>query len=107
MCRYRPRGVWDAEDGRPDVNDTLLEVHRVGNAWVVDGAKRLEPLVFLSGAKAEAQAHALARGLAQVGGDARVAIHDRAQQLVGTFRYFAEEKSPPSGGPAGPEQPGG
>jgi hypothetical protein len=79
------------------VNDTLLKVHRVGAAWMVDGAQGLEPLLFLSGAKAEAQAHALARGLVQVGGDARVAVHDRAQQLVGTFRYFADEKTPSSG----------
>ena len=79
------------------MNDTLVKVRRVGAAWMVDGANGLEPMLFLSGAKAEAQAHALARGIAQVGSDARVAIHDRAQQLVGTFRYFADETAPSSG----------
>jgi hypothetical protein len=73
------------------VINALVKVRPVGAAWVVDGAEGLQPLLFLSGAKAEAQAHALARCIAVVGGDARVAIHDRAEQLVGTVRYFAEE----------------
>jgi hypothetical protein len=77
--------------GRPAVNDTMLKVRRVGAAWIVDGARGLEPLLFLSGAKAEAQAHTLARSLAEAGGDARVAVHDRSEQLVGTVRYFAAD----------------
>lgn len=71
--------------------DALVKVRPVGAAWVVEGAEGLQPLLFLSGAKAEAQAHALAKCIAGVGGDARVAIHDRAEQLVGTVRYFADE----------------
>jgi hypothetical protein len=71
--------------------DALVKVRPMGAAWVVESAERLEPLLFLSGAKAEAQAHAIARSIARTGGDARVAVHDRAQQLVGTVRYFAED----------------
>jgi hypothetical protein len=58
---------------------------------MVDGAERLEPLLFLTGAQAEAQARRIAQTIARVGGDARVAIHDRTEQLVGTIRYFAED----------------
>lgn len=71
--------------------DALVNVRPIGGAWVVEGAERLQPLLFLSGAKAEAQAHAIARSIARTGGDARVAIHDRAEQLVGTVRYFADD----------------
>jgi hypothetical protein len=81
------------------VIDALVKVRPMGAAWVVDGAERLEPLLFLSGAKAEAQAHAIAKSIAKVGGDARVAIHDRTEQLVGTIRYFADDATVP------PEQP--
>ena len=73
------------------VIDALVKVRPVGAAWMVEGAERLQPLLFLSGAKAEAQAHAIARCIARAGGDARVAVHDRSQQLVGTVRYFADE----------------
>jgi len=82
------------------VIDALVKVRPMGAAWVVDGAERLEPLLFLSGAKAEAQAHAIAKSIAKGGGDARVAIHDRAEQLVGTVRYFAEDAAAPSEAPA-------
>jgi hypothetical protein len=71
--------------------DALVRVRPVGAAWLVDGAEGLEPLLFLSGAKAEAQAHALARSIAHSGADARVAVHDRTEQVVGTFRFFARE----------------
>lgn len=71
--------------------DALVKVLPVGAAWMVEGAERLQPLLFLSGAKAEAQAHAIARCIAKTGGDARVAVHDRSQQLIGTVRYFADE----------------
>ena len=71
--------------------DALVKVRPLGAAWIVDGSERLEPLLFLSGAQAEAQAHAFAQCIARTGGDARVAVHDRAEQLVGTVRYFADD----------------
>jgi hypothetical protein len=73
------------------VIDALVKVCPIGGAWMVEGAQDLQPLLFLSGAKAEAQAHAIARSIAKTGGDARVAVHDRSQQLVGTVRYFADD----------------
>jgi hypothetical protein len=79
------------------MDDATVKVGPSGEGWVVDAGIGLQPLMFLSGAKAEAQAHALARSLASAGSDARVAVHDRAQQLVGAYRYFAEDDLP---GPA-------
>jgi hypothetical protein len=76
------------------MHDALVRVRPVGAAWLVDGAEGLEPLLFLSGAKAEAQAHALAKSIADSGADARVAVHDKTDQLVGTRRYFAREEAP-------------
>jgi hypothetical protein len=76
------------------MDDTMVKVEPSGSGWVVDGGLGLQPLMFLSGAKAEAQAHALARSLASAGSDARVAVHDRAQQLVGAYRYFADDEAP-------------
>ena len=73
------------------MDDALVKVRPAGSGWVVDGGRGLQPLVFLSGAKAEAQAHTFARVMALAGSDARVAVHDRTQQLVGTARYFAAE----------------
>jgi hypothetical protein len=73
------------------LRDELVSVRPVDCGWMVEGGMGLEPLLFLSGAKAEAQAHALARSIAETGGDARVALHDRAQQLIGAFRYFAAD----------------
>jgi hypothetical protein len=68
----------------------------MGCGWVVEGAMGLQPLLFLSGAKAEAQAHALAKSIAETGGDARVTLHDRTEQLVGAFRYFAADPLEPA-----------
>jgi hypothetical protein len=46
--------------------------------------------MFLSGAKAETAAHALARRLSRRGGAAaQVVIEDRASQVVGAKRYPA------------------
>jgi len=56
----------------------------------MDCSAGLEPIVFASGAKAEAQAHTLPRKLARAGADARVEVHDRRRRLVGTTRYFAD-----------------
>jgi hypothetical protein len=58
--------------------------------WLIDCSAGLEPLVFGSGAKAEAHAHALASRIARTGADARVLVHDRRHRLVGTTRYFAD-----------------
>lgn len=64
-----------------------LDVRPMEAGWRVD-VEHCEPLVFLSGAAAEAGAHALATRLATSGSDVRVVVHDRLSQVVGTRRYF-------------------
>jgi hypothetical protein len=49
-----------------------------------------EPQVFFSGAHAEARAHRIGRSIARTGSDAMVVVHDRADQVVGTTRYFGD-----------------
>jgi xanthine/CO dehydrogenase XdhC/CoxF family maturation factor len=72
------------------VEDVHLHVRPAGDGWLVDAAGALEPLMFRSGGRAEAQAHALARTLAQAGQLARVMVHDRSQQVVGSTLYAPE-----------------
>ncbi len=72
-------------------DDVLLTIRPLGNGWMMDCNAGVEPLVFGTGARAEAHAHLLARKLAGGGADARVLVHDRGQQLVGSTRYFADE----------------
>lgn len=81
--------------GEPPVR--LLFVRPCAAVWWVD-AEGLQPLSFASGAQAEQQAHALARGFAAAGFDASIRVHDAAQALVGTVIYYARgEPSPPQG----------
>jgi hypothetical protein len=69
--------------------ENTVKVSRSGGGWIVASDGNLEPLLFLSGARAEAQAHLLARSLASAGTSVSVAVHDRADQLVGRHSYFA------------------
>jgi len=64
-----------------------LDVRPVDAGWRVD-VDRCEPLMFSSGAAAEAGAHALAARMAKAGSDVQVIVHDRMLQVVGTRRYF-------------------
>jgi xanthine/CO dehydrogenase XdhC/CoxF family maturation factor len=73
------------------MEDIRLHVRPAGDGWLVDAAGAIEPLVFRSGGRAEAQAHALARTLATSGQSARVLVHDRAQQIVGSTSYAPRE----------------
>lgn len=50
----------------------------------------LEPLMFPSGATAERAARRLAAGLASLGDDVRVEIHDNRNALVAHIRVFAD-----------------
>ncbi|RAK60604.1 hypothetical protein DJ021_12705 [Phenylobacterium hankyongense] len=65
-----------------------ISVSPVEGGWSVrcDGA--VQPLMFLSGARAEDQARALARRLSLYGDIARVLVHDRTSRLVGATCYF-------------------
>jgi len=71
-----------------------MSTHRVilvaplADGWAVLCAG-LEPLVFRSGARAEAQAKKLAAVLARLGRAVQVRILDRGRNLVGTQLYPA------------------
>jgi hypothetical protein len=64
-----------------------LEVRPTDVGWLVD-VEHCEPLIFSTGAAAEAGAHALAARMAIAGSDVHVVVHDRLLQVVGTRRYF-------------------
>lgn len=83
-----PRGEAILRKKELSVEDVVLRVRPAASGWLVE-ASDLEPLMFFSGAKAEAQAHALARCMASTGNDAEVVVHDRTEKIVGAARYFA------------------
>jgi hypothetical protein len=64
-----------------------ITVGPVAGGWAVVCDQISEPMVFLSGGRAEAQARALARSLSQAGKHVSLKVHDRAQALVGATRY--------------------
>lgn len=66
----------------------VILVSPLADGWAVRTAG-LEPLVFRSGARAEAQARRLAIVLARLGRNVQVRILDRARNLVGTHVYPA------------------
>lgn len=69
-------------------NHRVIVVSPLADGWAVRTAG-LEPLVFRSGARAEAQARRLAVALAQLGREVQVRILDRARNLVGAQTYPA------------------
>jgi hypothetical protein len=68
------------------MHDHLIEVRPCPGGWRVS-LDDLQPLMFLSGRKAEAHARDLARRLAEIGDSVRVLIHDRTSALVGTQAF--------------------
>jgi hypothetical protein len=62
-----------------------------GGGWSLVCDYGLEPMMFLSGARAEAQARALARRLSEAGGDVELTVRDRSRTLIGQTRYRAAE----------------
>lgn len=75
---------------REQENSRHISVDAVEGGWLVNGLEGCEDLLFLSGGRAEHQAHALAQCLAALGYDTRVEIHDRTNALAGDFRYAAQ-----------------
>lgn len=66
----------------------VILVSPLADGWAVRCAG-IEPLVFLSGGRAEAYARRLALCLAKLGREVQVRIHDRARNLVGAQLYPA------------------
>lgn len=66
----------------------IIWVSPVAGGWAVLCAG-LQPLLFRSGGRAEAQARRLAACLARLGRAAQVRILDRSQNLVGAQLYPA------------------
>lgn len=71
--------------------DNVVTVRPVEGGWSVVSSLSDQPLMFTSGAAAEAKARSLAQVIAAAGGDVRVVVHDRRDVMVGAFRYFAED----------------
>ena len=68
-----------------------IAVSPVDGGWSIACDDGLEPMMFLSGARAEAQARALARRLAEAGEEVELTVRDRSSALVGHTRYLAGE----------------
>lgn len=66
----------------------VILVSPLADGWAVL-CVGLEPLVFRSGGRAEAQARRLAACLAKLGRAVQVRVLDRARNLVGTQLYPA------------------
>ena len=68
-----------------------IAVAPVDGGWSIACDGGLEPMMFLSGGRAEAHARALARRLSKAGDEVRLTVCDRSQTLIGETRYFAGE----------------
>jgi hypothetical protein len=73
------------------VGELTVCVAAVWGGWSVQCDAIDHPLMFLSGAKAEAKAHDLGRRLAVLGRTTRVTIHDRNHVPLVTAVYFADD----------------
>ena len=70
-------------------NRHQIAVAPVDGGWSLHCDCGLEPMMFLSGARAEAHARALARRLSQAGEDVELTVRDRSRTVVGQQRYYA------------------
>lgn len=66
-----------------------ISVGPVDGGWTVRCEGETQPLLFLSGRRAEEHARSLAQALTRSGDEAFVSIHDRTDALVGAARYSA------------------
>jgi hypothetical protein len=66
-----------------------IAVAPVSGGWAIAFDAGVEPMMFLSGACAEAQARALAHRLAQSGTEVELTVLDRSRALVAQTRYLA------------------
>ena len=71
------------------MSDIQVIVSPAQGGWMLHSEPH-SPLVFLSGGRAEAGAHRLARSLARAGSDALVLVQDRCGQVIGVTRYLRD-----------------
>ncbi len=83
--------AWFVAPGSASTLDNVVTVRPVEGGWSVSSSLSDQPLMFMSGAAAEAKARSLAEVIAAAGGDVLVIVHDRRDVMVGTFRYFADD----------------
>lgn len=88
--------AWFVAPGPASALDNLVTVRPVEGGWSVVSSLSDQPLMFTSGAAAEAKARSLAEVIAAAGGDVRVLIHDRRDVMIGAFRYFAADPPAPA-----------
>jgi hypothetical protein len=81
------------------MDPVAITVRAVQGGWTVDSVLLGAPLMFLSGARAERQAHRLAQALSRLGRDASVAIHDKVGALIAQIELRAAVP-PPANEPA-------
>jgi len=67
-----------------------IVVGPVEGGWALDCDAIQAPMLFLSGARAEAHARALATRLSEAGDDVELIVRDRACVVVGLARYAAQ-----------------
>jgi hypothetical protein len=63
----------------------LVEVRPVQAGWRVSAPSAFEPILFLSGRRAEQEGRRMTLTFVAAGLDARLHIHDRTQNLVGAY----------------------
>ena len=68
--------------------------------WAVVCDSLCQPLLFLSGGRAESQAKALAMAVARAGYDVCLSVLDRRRTLVGKGLYFAAQSGTERASPA-------
>lgn len=71
------------------MTQVVLSVTPAAGGWTVQQLPDGEPLMFLSGGRAEAAAIRLAASYSSTGAPAQILIHDRQGRLVGERRVGA------------------
>lgn len=74
------------------MEDLTLCVQAAPGGWRIACPVGGLSLMFLSGAEAEAKAHAFAERLSASGRDVRVVIEDRHGRVAGATRYFSADE---------------
>jgi hypothetical protein len=74
----------------PAAAPRAIAVAPVSGGWAVSWTGCTCPLMFLSGARAEAEGCRLAAGLAALGHAVELLVHDRQGALIAAIRYAVE-----------------